>query len=137
MDMEQKEFTVFGKSIEKLSLIYGMFLILWGVAISFISGSNSATSYIPSFLGAPIVIFSVLSLYFPSKKKIFMHIVVLVGVTILLGGFDLLRGLINGNLFENFWADLSKLMMLLSGCYFVYLCFLSFIFARKNKDQLD
>ena len=137
MDMEQKEFTVFGKSIEKLSLIYGMFLILWGVAISFISGSTSATSYIPSFLGAPIVIFSVLSLYFPSKKKIFMHIVVLVGVTILLGGLDLLRGLINGNLFENFWADLSKLMMLLSGCYFVYLCVLSFIFARKNKDQLN
>jgi len=90
MDMEQKEFTVFGKSIEKLSLIYGMFLILWGVAISFISGSTSVTSYIPSFLGAPIVIFSVLSLYFPSKKKIFMHIVVLVGVTILLGGLDLL-----------------------------------------------
>ena len=71
MDMEQKEFTVFGKSIEKLSLIYGMFLVFWGVAISFISGSTSATSYIPSYLGAPIVIFSVLSLYFPSRKKNF------------------------------------------------------------------
>ena len=66
-----------------------------------------------------------------------MHIVVLVGVIIFLGGLDLLRGLINGNLFENFWADLSKLMMLLSGGYFVYLCVLSFIFARKNKNQVD
>ncbi len=137
MDIEQKEFTVFGKSIEKLSLIYGMFLILWGVAISYISGSASATSYIPSYLGTPIMICSILSIYFPDKKKIFMHIVVLVGVIIFLGGLDLLRGLINSSLFENFWADLSKLMMLLSGGYFVYLCVLSFIFARKNKNQED
>ena len=137
MEIEQKEFTIFGKSIEKLSLFYGIFLILWGVIISFISGSNSATSYIPSYLGAPIVIFAALSLYFPNRKKIFMHLVVLVGILILLGGLDFLRGFINNNLFENFWADLSKLMMLLSGGYFIYLCVLSFIFARKIKNQVD
>ena len=135
MDIEQKEFTVFGKSIEKLSLIYGVFLILWGVAISFISGSTSATSYIPSYLGAPIVIFSVLSLYFPGKKKIFMHIVVLVGLITALGGLDVIRGIFNGNAFVNFWADLTKTIMLITGSYFVYLCVQSFRFARRHKDQ--
>ena len=75
--------------------------------------------------------------YFPNRKKIFMHLVVLVGILILLGGLDFLRGFINNNLFENFWADLSKLMMLLSGGYFIYLCVLSFIFARKIKNQVD
>lgn len=135
MNLDQKEFTVFGNSIEKVSLYYGIFLVLWGIIISFISGSTSATSYIPSYLGVIILFFSILSIYFPAKKKLFMHIVVLIGVVIILGGLDLLRGLISGNLFENFWADLSKLMMLFSGCCFIYFCVKSFIFARQVKDQ--
>ena len=70
------DFKIFGKTIEILSIIYGLFLIIWGVLISFISGSNSLTSFIPSFLGVPILIFSYLSIKFISKKKMFMHLVV-------------------------------------------------------------
>lgn len=132
-DNLEKEFKVLNLTIEKLSLLYGIFLIIWGVIISFISGSDSVTSYIPSFLGLPIFVFSYLSIRFNTKKKIFMHIVVIFGVIIFLGGIDLLRSFVNGSAFNNLWADTSKLMMLLTGFYFSYQCIRSFIFARRNQ----
>ena len=131
----KKEFRVLNLSIEKLSFYYGIFLIIWGIIVSYVSGSNSATSYIPSFLGFPLFIFSYLAIKFSSKKKLFMHIVVIFGLMIFLGGLDFMRSLINGYAFENFWADTSKIMMLLTGLYFLIQCVKSFIFARKNKEN--
>tara|TARA_B100000886_G_scaffold294502_1_gene220984 strand:+ start:600 stop:1007 length:408 start_codon:yes stop_codon:yes gene_type:complete len=135
MDNENsnKEFKVLNLTIEKFSLTYGLFLILWGIVISFISDSSSATSYIPSFLGLPLIIFSFLAIKFPSRKKLFMHIVVIFGLIIFLGGLDVIRSLISGYAFENIWADSSKTMMLLTGLYFLVQCVRSFIFARKKK----
>ena len=131
----KKEFKVLNLTIEKFSLYYGLFLIAWGIVISFVSGSSSMTSYIPSFLGLPLVIFSYLAVKFSSKKKLFMHIVVIFGLIIFLGGLDFIRTLISGLAFENFWADTSKIMMLLTGLYFLIQCVRSFIFARKNRNQ--
>ena len=128
------EFKVAGLTMEKLSIYYGSFLILWGVIISFISGSSSMTSYIPSFLGIPILIFSYLSIKFVSKKKMFMHIVVLFGLIIFLGGLDFIRSFVTGNAFSNFYADLSKIMMLITGLFFTYQCIKSFIHARKMRE---
>ena len=128
------EFKVAGLTMEKLSIYYGLFLILWGVIVSFISGSGSFTSYIPSILGSPILIFSYLSIKFISKKKMFMHIVVLFGLIIFLGGLDFMRSLVSGNAFENFYADLSKIMMLITGLFFTYQCIKSFIHARKMRE---
>ena len=139
LEMEKEnlvnEFKVFNLTIEKFSLFYGVFLILWGIAVSFISGSSSMTSYIPSILGLPLVVFSYLAMKFVSKKKLYMHIVVIFGLIIFLGGLDVIRTLIGGYAFENFWADVSKIMMLLTGFYFSLQCVKSFIFARKMRDQ--
>ena len=129
-----KEFKVLNITIEKLSLYYGFFLIAWGIIVSFVSGSSSTTSYIPSFLGFPLVIFSYLAIKFSSKKKLFMHIVVIFGLIIFLGGLDFIRSLISGYAFENLWADISKIMMLLTGLYFLIQCIRSFVFARKNRE---
>ena len=129
-----KEFKVLNLTIEKISLYYGFFLIAWGIIVSFVSGSSSATSYIPSFLGFPLVIFSYLAIKFSSKKKLFMHIVVIFGLIIFLGGLDFIRTLISGYAFENLWADISKIMMLLTGLYFLIQCIRSFVFARKNRE---
>ena len=134
LDQNNSQFKTFGMAIEVLSVIYGLFLILWGVIISFISSSDSFTSYIPSILGLPILIFSYLSLKIISKKKIFMHIVVFISLIVLLGGLDLVRSIITGNAFENYWADLSKLMMLSTGFFFTYICIKSFIHARKINE---
>ena len=129
-----KEFKVLNLTIEKISLYYGFFLITWGILVSFVSESSSATSYIPSFLGFPLVIFSYLAIKFSSKKKFFMHIVVIFGLIIFLGGLDFIRALISGYAFENLWADISKMMMLLTGLYFLIQCIRSFVFARKNRE---
>jgi len=128
------EFKTFGLSVEIFSVLYGLFLIFWGVIVSFISGSDSMTSFIPSIIGLPILIFSKLSLKFEKKKKLFMHIVVFFGLVTMLGGLDLIRLLVNGSIFLNFWADLSKLMMLVTGTFFVTQCIKSFIHARKLKE---
>tara|TARA_B000000565_G_scaffold253756_1_gene230920 strand:- start:165 stop:593 length:429 start_codon:yes stop_codon:yes gene_type:complete len=133
-NQNNSEFKVVGLTMEKLSIYYGIFLILWGVIVSFISGSGSMTSYIPSILGVPILIFSYLSIKFVSKKKMFMHIVVLFGLIIFLGGLDFIRSLITGNAFSNFYADLSKIMMMITGLFFTYQCIRSFIHARKMRE---
>ena len=128
------EFKILGMTIEKLSFVYGAFLVLWGIIISLISGSNSFTSYIPSILGLPILIFSLLAIKFINKKKLFMHIVVLFGLIAFLGGLDFLRTLVSGNLFTNKWADASKFILLTTGLYFSVQCVRSFIHARKYKN---
>ena len=129
--INKNEYTFAGLSMEKISLIYGLFLILWGAAVSYLSASNSITSYIPSMFGLPILFFAIQALLIPSKKKLLMHIVVTFGLIVFLGGLDFLRSI--GNPFENIWADSSKLMMLITGAIFTLLCIKSFIFARKNK----
>ena len=128
------EFKIFGATIETFSVFYGSFLVFWGVIVSFISGSNSLTSFIPSLIGLPILIFSYLSIKFINKKKFFMHIVVFFGLIAFLGGLNFLRSILGGTFFQNFWADISKLILLTTGGYFVYQCIRSFIFVRKNNN---
>ena len=128
-----KEFKYFGVSIEKLSLSYAIFLIAWGLMISAISDSDSFTSYIPSFLGLILLLFSTLAILIPSKKKLFMHIVVLFGFIIFLGGLDVFRSF--DNLFDNLWADVSKFMLLITGLWFTVINIKSFKFIRKNRNN--
>ena len=128
------EFKVFGFSIEYFSILFGLFLCFWGIGVSFIGDSKSLTSYIPSFIGLPIIIFSFLSVKFENKKKLFMHIVVTFGLICFLGGLDFLRSAISGNIFLNFWADTSKIMMLITGFYFTHQCIKSMAETELNID---
>ncbi len=128
------EFKIFSLSVEIFSVLYGSFLIFWGIIISFVSDSDSITSFIPSIIGLPILIFSYLSLKLETRKKLFMHIVVFFGLVTFLGGLDFIRILVTGSIFLNLWADLSKLMMLLTGMFFVIQCIRSFIYARKLRE---
>ena len=129
-----KEFTFLGNSMENITIIYGIFLVVWGVVVTIFSYSQSITSLIPTLFGLTIIILSFLAKKFPNRKKLFMHIVVLIGFIVFLGGLDLIRGLIQGNIFVNLWASSSKFMMLISGLSFIILCVKSFIFNRKNKS---
>ena len=129
--MEKSKFQFMGQTVEKISIFYGIFLIVFGIFITLISNSNSLTSYIPTFFGIPVLAFGYLSASYPEKKKLFMHIIVLIGLIIFLGGLDFFRGY--PNFFENFWADISKLSLLISGLIFTYINIKSFIFIRKNR----
>ena len=125
-----QEFKFLGYNMEKISSFYGIFLIIWGIFISLFSQSSSITSYIPSLIGVCILFFSLLALYVPRRKKLFMHIVVFIGLVVVFGGLDILRGI--DTIFINFWADISKIMMLLTGIFFIFLCVKSFIHARSQ-----
>ena len=127
--MLKDEFTVFGYEMEKVTVAFGFFLVFWGVAVSMITQSDSITSYIPSILGLPLILFGYLTLKIPSRKKLFMHLVVLFGLIIFLGGLDVIRSY--PGIFSNFWADLSKLMLAVTGFIYTYLNIKSFIYARK------
>ena len=131
--MDQKEYKFAGLNMQSISILYGILLILWGLLVNYISSSSSYTSLIPSIMGLPILFFSLLAVLFPTKIKIMMHIVVLFGLLISLGGLDVFRSIFSGNFLNLFWADLSKIMMLITGTFFTFLCIQSFRFARKNK----
>ncbi len=132
--MSNLEYKVLGKNMESISLYYGIFLIVWGVAVKVISGSGSPTALIPSFIGVLITLGAILAVKVPAKKKLFMHIVVSFGLLTFLGGFRVLSNI--SDIFgEMFFADLSQLMMIGTGGLFTYHCVQSFLFVRRNKED--
>ncbi len=131
----KKAFTFFGITMPKFTMSYGAFLMLWGTLISIISGSQSITSWIPAFLGAPICLMGFLSLSRPSGIKIWSHIAVLFGLLAFLGGLDFLRGLFSdGGAFGNPTAAFSKLMLLTTGAVYIFGCIKSFKSAREHRE---
>ena len=136
--MEKSEFSVMGKTMEQITILYGAFLIAWAVLVSLIGQSESWTSLIPALFGLPIAAMGLLTIRMPEKTKLFMHIAVTLGLIVCLGGLDFLRGFgSEGGPFSNPWAGLSKLVMAVTGAGYVYLCVKSFIFARKMRESAD
>ncbi len=125
-----EDFRVFSLSIELLTAFYGLFMIIWAFSISSISGSSSLTSMIPAFIGFPLVLIGFISMIKPRFRKALMHIAVLIGILAFLGGLDFFRGM-----FANYYAGLSKLMLLITGFAYVYFCIQSFIFVRRQKKM--
>ena len=123
-----EEFRVFSVSIEFLTTIYGAFLVIWGFSISLISDSSSITSFIPAFIGIPLILIGIISKIKPSLRKALMHIAVLIGVIAFLGGLDFFRGML-----ANYYAGMSKLMLMVTGFLYVYICVKSFLFVRRQK----
>ena len=123
-----EDFRVFSLSIEFLTALYGLFMIIWAFSISLISESSSITSLVPALFGFPLVIIGFISIIKPTFKKALMHIAVVIGIIAFLGGLDFFRGM-----FTNYYAGLSKLMLLITGFVYVYFCVQSFIFVRRQK----
>ena len=125
-----QDFRVFSLSIEFLTTLYGLFMVIWGISLSIISGSSSITSMIPAFIGVPLAFIGFISMIKPTFRKALMHIAVVIGIIAFLGGLDFFRGM-----FNNYYAGLSKLMLLITGFVYVYFCVQSFIFVRRQKKQ--
>ena len=123
-----QDFRVFSLSIELLTTLYGLFMVIWGFSISLISGSSSITSMIPAFIGVLLAFIGFISMIKPTFRKALMHIAVVIGIIAFLGGLDFFRGM-----FTNYYAGLSKLMLLITGFVYVYFCVQSFIFVRRQK----
>ncbi|MGB0329693.1 MAG: hypothetical protein ACPGE8_03725 [Candidatus Poseidoniaceae archaeon] len=114
--------------LPNLTTGYGAMLVLWGVAVSILSESDSITSYFPSMLGAPILLSGILATRNPEKRKLWMHIAVTFGLLCALGGTRFFMVMSDG---LNY-ASSSMLMLLVTGSAYTFLCVRSFIEARKS-----
>jgi len=129
---QQNEFSAFGLTIPKLTVFYGLLLILWAAVFSV--GSNSITSWIPAFMGLPILISGLLCGVLPNQKKIWIHVAVLFGGLAFLGGFRFFSALgSDGGLFGKPKAAASQLMLLVTGGVYTWSCVKSFIAARRQR----
>ena len=136
--MLTEEYKFFGNNMENLSIKYGIFLVLWAGIISFVSDSQSFTSWIPAMIGFPIFIMGWFSRLLPSKKKLLMHFAVFFGLIGTIGGADFIRSLVStAGPFSNLWADASKLILLISGIFYCTLCVKSFIHTRRLKENIS
>ncbi|MEC8107499.1 MAG: hypothetical protein VX115_07155, partial [Candidatus Thermoplasmatota archaeon] len=106
----------------------GAMLVVWGIAVSILSESDSITSYFPSMLGAPILLSGILATRNPEARKFWMHIAVLFGLFCALGGTRFFMVMSDG---LNY-ATSSMLMLLVTGSAYTFLCVRSFIEARKS-----
>lgn len=113
------------------AIIFGLIFILQGVLTYFVSESKSFTAFIPSIIGALLLICGVIARN-PNLRKHAMHGAAMVGLIGVLGG---LRGV--GQLFSGKDVNLAIGSMLFLGALslvFVILCVRSFINARRaNK----
>ena len=132
--MPKNEYQIFGLNASKISIVYGIILVIFAFFVSAASGSKSITSYIPAMLGLPILIFGLVALLAPSKQKLVMHINVVIGLIIFLGGLSVVGSILSGTILtSNFWANISKLFLGVSGALYLAFCIKSFIFIRKQK----
>ena len=116
--------------VANVTIGYGAFLIAWGIAVSVLSESNSITSFLPSMLGAPLLVSGVMTLRKPEKKKLWMHIAATFGLLCALGGTHFFMVMGDG---LNY-ASGSTLMLLLTGSAYTTVCVRSFIAARKARE---
>ena len=113
-----------------LTLGYGVFLVVWGIAVGLLSTSDSLTRFIPCVPGAGLVVSGVLAKSNPEQRKLWMHVAVVLGLLSALLGtrFFMVMGDGIG------YASGSMLMLFLTGSAYTALCVRSFIQARKASE---
>ena len=132
--MSKNEYQVFGLNSVKISIIYGILLIIFAILVSAASQSRSLTSYIPAMLGLPILFLGLIAYKAPSKQKLVMHVNVVIGLIVFLSGLSVIGSLASGTfLTSSFWANLSRLFLSISGALYLAFCVKSFMFIRKQK----
>lgn len=113
-----------------LTLGYGVFLVVWGIAVGLLSTTDSLTRFIPCVPGAGLVVSGVLAKSNPEQRKLWMHVAVVIGLLSALLGtrFFMVMGDGIG------YASGSMLMLFLTGSAYTALCVRSFIQARKASE---
>jgi hypothetical protein len=121
----------------KLTILFGVLLILLGLVGFLATGHTHPTALIPSGFGLLLGIFGLLAETPDSKRRmLFMHIAVTVG---LLGFLATVKGmvdwveLVQGKYFAYPAAVQSKAAMSAICLIFVLLCVRSFIAARRGR----
>mgnify|MGYP006062589115 FL=1 len=113
-----------------LTLGYGVFLVVWGIAVGLLSTSDSLTRFIPCVPGAGLVVSGVLAKSNPDQRKLWMHVAVVLGLLSALLGTRFF--MVMGDGID--YASGSMLMLFLTGSAYTALCVRSFIQARKASE---
>jgi len=121
----------------KISITFGIILIILGLISYFGISSESITALIPTFLGIPVLILGFLGL----NKKYLKHAMHGVAVLMLLGFGGTVGGLIKffrklgGEVFERPSAITIQAIMALICLVFLILAIKSFIDARRKRSE--
>lgn len=123
----------------RLTIIFGIILMLLGVFTYMGTGSMYPTSLIPAYFGAVLAVLGALSRTIDLKKRgLYMHIAVTVGLLGFLGTaksiFDYIR-MKQGVQFKLPLAVEEKASMATLLLVYVLLCVQSFISARRARTQ--
>jgi len=121
----------------KLTMVFGVLLVLLGAWGFMATGSAHSTALIPSWTGLVFVLFGGLANSENSKRRmLWMHIAVTVALLLFLGmvpsAVDELR-MLCGTVFPHPVAVEEKAAMALLCMAFVLLCVRSFIAARRAR----
>ncbi len=115
---------------------FGLALIVLGLGGYAITGMQSATALIPAFFGLVLTVCGLLGRN-PGRRKLMMHIAVVVGLLGFIGSARGLMGLfrlIAGDPVERPAAVAAQAIMALLTLIFTILCVRSFINARRNRS---
>jgi hypothetical protein len=125
--------------LAKLTIVFGILLIILGVVCFVYTGSAHPTSLIPAAAGLLFIIFGALAnTENPKKRMLWMHIAVTVALLLFLGtipaDIDVIR-LSRGTEFPHPIAVVEKAGMSFLCLLFVAFCVRSFIAARRLRAQ--
>ena len=120
----------------RVTIVFGVLLILLGVVGYVATGNTHPTALIPSGFGLLLTVFGWLAQNpEPSKRKLYMHIAVTVGLVGFLGTATSLISVVQlaqGKVFPFPAAVEAKAAMAVLCLVYVVLCVRSFIAARRS-----
>jgi uncharacterized membrane protein len=120
----------------KVTLVFAVLLIALGLAGYLGTGSLHPTALIPSWIGVALGFGGLLAISpSESRRKLFMHINVSIGLLGFLGGIvEFVRTFVSGKIIDEtvMAALVSKLALAVLLLIYVLLCVRSFIAARRS-----
>jgi len=118
------------------TIVYGLFLILLGVASYVLTGGVSATALIPAYFGLAVLPLGLISNLKPAHKRHFLHATAVISLLAILGtskGFVSSFTLMSGGELERPAAVIAQALMFVASATYLAFCVRSFIHARVLK----
>jgi hypothetical protein len=132
-----KEFEALGLEMPRFTMAVSTVMVVLGVIFYVLTAMKSMTALIPAFLAVPLFAMGLLSQRMPDKKKIWMHIAVLLGVVCITAGTSDFPALLRDGLTNDSggfaYARLERLLTSVIGFIYTYFCVQSFRHARRNR----
>ena len=130
-----ESFKSFGMDMARFTMATALALVGLGVLFFFLTGMEQKTALIPSVVGALLFLMGFLTMKMPEKRKIFMHIAVLLGLVcataVLRDVPDIMESGFSPN-GELSLALVEKMVMMVVGVVYTVQCVRSFIAARRS-----